>query len=236
MYIRIALQLSSVGKPLSRLPQRSNPKPRLSLLKRRNPSQRLSCCSLEWHSRTFKTFGHSMTEGQTRPLEFRPKLSIREAESLYNAMSTPLNLVDVYRTAISEALAPITSVPASDILPKLQWTQTQDKGDLMLPVPALRVKGKKPTEQAVEFAEKVRIIPFYIGRKHAYNQLLYSFQSQKLSRSLQSTVPLYSSVSNPHRLPNSYFLQYSKRKPRMGGILVTVSGIPLIPRRAESVS
>ena len=65
-----------------------------------------------------------------------------------------MNPVDLYRDHISEALEPITGVPATEIKSKLQWTQTQDKGDLMLPVPALRIKGK-PIEQANEWTEKV---------------------------------------------------------------------------------
>ena len=82
-------------------------------------------------------------------------LPIRDIAEHSNTMATPLNPVDMYRTHIAETLAPITGVPASEILPRLQWTQTQDKGDVMLAVPALRIKGKKPAEQAIEFAGKV---------------------------------------------------------------------------------
>ncbi|MCJ1252996.1 hypothetical protein MMC24_000803 [Lignoscripta atroalba] len=70
------------------------------------------------------------------------------------ASFTTINPVDGYRTHISEALAPITGVSAEDIYSKLQWTQTQDKGDLTLAVPALRIKGKKPNEQAAEWGGK----------------------------------------------------------------------------------
>ena len=65
------------------------------------------------------------------------------------------NPVDLYRQHIAETLAPITGVPASEVSSKLQWTLTQDKGDLTLAVPALRIKGKKPNEQAKEWGEKV---------------------------------------------------------------------------------
>ena len=63
------------------------------------------------------------------------------------------NPVDLYRHSISESLAPITSKPASEIFERLAWTQTFDKGDLGLPVPALRMQGKKPGELATELAE-----------------------------------------------------------------------------------
>ena len=64
------------------------------------------------------------------------------------------NPVDLYRHSISESLASITGKPASEIFERLAWTQTFDKGDLGLPVPALRIPGKKPGELATEFAEK----------------------------------------------------------------------------------
>lgn len=67
---------------------------------------------------------------------------------------TQVNPVDVYRHSISKSLAPITGRPASEIFERLAWTQTFDKGDLGLPVPALRIQGKKPGELAIEFAEK----------------------------------------------------------------------------------
>ncbi|MCJ1310586.1 hypothetical protein MMC25_004251 [Agyrium rufum] len=70
------------------------------------------------------------------------------------ASSDSVNPWDTYRKHIAGTLAPITGVSASDIEPKLQWTSTQDKGDLMLAVPALRIKGKKPGELALEWGEK----------------------------------------------------------------------------------
>ena len=68
--------------------------------------------------------------------------------------SAHVNPVDLYRHTISEALAPVTGKPASEIFERLAWTQTFDKGDLGLPVPALRIQGKKPGDLATEFADK----------------------------------------------------------------------------------
>ena len=64
------------------------------------------------------------------------------------------NQVDIYRSHIAELLAPITGVAAQQIYPALQWTQILEYGDLMLPVPALRIKGKKPDQLAVEIKEQ----------------------------------------------------------------------------------
>jgi len=71
-----------------------------------------------------------------------------------------LNPIDVYREHIAEHLASITGVEAPEVYTKLQWTQTQDKGDLMLPVPSLRIKGKKPNELATEWAGKAGVSAF----------------------------------------------------------------------------
>lgn len=70
------------------------------------------------------------------------------------AESAHTNPVDLYRHSISESLAPIAGKSANEIFERLAWTQTFDKGDLGLAVPALRIQGKKPGELAAEFAEK----------------------------------------------------------------------------------
>lgn len=66
-----------------------------------------------------------------------------------------LNAFDIYRSHITDLLAQASGVDPKIIYPTLQWTQSLDKGDLTLAVPALRLKGKKPDELAKEIAEKV---------------------------------------------------------------------------------
>lgn len=66
-----------------------------------------------------------------------------------------LNPVDIYRSHITELLATITGVEPKIVYNVLQWTQTLAMGDLVLPVQALRLKGKKPDELAKEIGEKV---------------------------------------------------------------------------------
>ncbi|KFY07570.1 hypothetical protein V491_08516, partial [Pseudogymnoascus sp. VKM F-3775] len=63
-----------------------------------------------------------------------------------------INTVDIYRAHITSILSDITGVDRSIVYPSLQWTQTLEKGDMVLPVAALRVKGKKPNELAEEWA------------------------------------------------------------------------------------
>ena len=65
-----------------------------------------------------------------------------------------LNPIDVYRLHLTSILSDITGVDQAIIYPALQWTLTLDKGDLVLPVPALRIKGQKPPALAAEWAAK----------------------------------------------------------------------------------
>jgi len=64
------------------------------------------------------------------------------------------NPIDVYRAVIIEQLHNITGVEQSIVNNAVQWTQDLKHGDLVLPVPALRIKGKKPDELAQEIADK----------------------------------------------------------------------------------
>ena len=76
--------------------------------------------------------------------------------SSYPNSSPEVNPVDIYRSHITDLLVQVTGVESKIIYPALAWTSTLDKGDLTLAVPALRVKGKKPTELAKEWVDKVR--------------------------------------------------------------------------------
>ncbi|KAI9926398.1 hypothetical protein ASPWEDRAFT_45527 [Aspergillus wentii DTO 134E9] len=64
-----------------------------------------------------------------------------------------LNPVDIYREHIAEKLGEATGIDSEKIYTRLQWTNTLDKGDLVLPVAALQIK-KKPQELSKELAEK----------------------------------------------------------------------------------
>lgn len=82
-------------------------------------------------------------------------LSVTEPLPAYPNCFPEVNPVDIYRAHLTSILTGVTGVDAAIIYPALQWTQTLEKGDLVLPVPALRVKGKKPPELAAEWVEKV---------------------------------------------------------------------------------
>ena len=86
---------------------------------------------------------------QISPSSTMTSIQTKQLESFH-----AVNPLDRYRQHIAELLVPMVGVPAEDIIPRLQTTNTQDKGDLMLAVPSLRLKGKNPGELAAEWAEK----------------------------------------------------------------------------------
>lgn len=66
-----------------------------------------------------------------------------------------LNPFDAYRIHLANTLSEITSVQSKTIYPLLQRSTSLDKGDLLLPVPALRIKGEKPDVLASRWADQV---------------------------------------------------------------------------------
>lgn len=85
-----------------------------------------------------------------------PVADLRERQPLpvYSGAFPSINAVDIFRCAITEELAKITELIPSLIYPALEWTSTLDKGDLLLAVPRLRVKGS-PAEKATSWATAV---------------------------------------------------------------------------------
>ncbi|KAK8124275.1 uncharacterized protein PG998_000034 [Apiospora kogelbergensis] len=66
-----------------------------------------------------------------------------------------INPTDIYRSHLTSILSSITGVDPKIVYPALQWTATLDKGDIVLPIPALRIKGK-PDVLGSEWVSKVR--------------------------------------------------------------------------------
>lgn len=100
------------------------------------------------------TSQHQTLEDLTQTLS---KFGLNEKISQFPNAYPTLNPVDIYRAHITDLLAPITGADPKVIYQAIQWTQTLDKGDVVLPVPALRLKGRKPDEVAKEIVEKVSI-------------------------------------------------------------------------------
>jgi len=82
-------------------------------------------------------------------------LGLKEQITKFPDSNPESNPVDIFRCYIAEILAKISGVDSALIYPALEWTNQFEKGDLILAVPRLRVKGKAPAELAKEWAEKV---------------------------------------------------------------------------------
>lgn len=99
-----------------------------------------------------------------------------------------LNPVDIYREHISEELGKIAEIDPAKIYPRLQWTNTLDKGDLALAVPALQIKTKNPKELAQEFADKFPDSELIHKPVVSGPQLMFFFKGQPLAKTVLSRV------------------------------------------------
>ncbi|QDS69709.1 hypothetical protein FKW77_009837 [Venturia effusa] len=93
-----------------------------------------------------------------------------------------LNPVDLYRSHITELLAPVAGVDSKIVYNALQWTNTLEKGDLVLAAPALRLKGKKPDELATELAAKFPDSPLVEPPTTDKQYLKFFFKARPLTQ------------------------------------------------------
>lgn len=82
-------------------------------------------------------------------------LGISDPLQTFPESNPTTNPVDIFRSFIAATLGPIGGVDVQLIYSSLEWTQSFEKGDLILAIPRLRIKGKKPDQIAKEWAEKV---------------------------------------------------------------------------------
>lgn len=80
-------------------------------------------------------------------------LSLKAPET-YEGSYPDYNTVDLLRNYITQELAKISGVEPKLIFEALEWTNTLDRGDLLIPIPRLRIKGAKPQDLATEWSEK----------------------------------------------------------------------------------
>lgn len=64
------------------------------------------------------------------------------------------NVVDVFRNYISSELSKVSGVDKDIIFQSLDSPSTMEKGDLIIPVPRLRLKGVNPKDKALEWSEQ----------------------------------------------------------------------------------
>jgi hypothetical protein len=122
---------------------------------------------------------------------------------VYSGAFPSINPVDIFRCVITEELAQITGLDTNFIYPALEWTSSLDKGDLILAVPRLRVKGS-PAEKAASWAAAVsRSIQFPSICTTKYN---HSFRRARWSNLLSPLAHFCASIITPIFFRKSSFL------------------------------
>jgi arginyl-tRNA synthetase len=114
-------------------------------------------------------------------------LNINDEVPVFPDSNPTSNPVDIFRCVIAHQLAPITGVDIKLVYPALEWTQTLDKGDLILAVPRLRVKGN-PAELGKQWIEKFPDSPFLEGAKADGQFLRFYFKNSVLNQVVLSSI------------------------------------------------
>ncbi|KAL7794583.1 arginyl-tRNA synthetase [Trichoderma ceciliae] len=81
-------------------------------------------------------------------------LTLDSIAEKYPQAHPEINPLDLYRAHLSNVLTGISGVDSQIIYPAINWTTGLDKGDFVLAVPALRIKGEKPDALAAKWAEE----------------------------------------------------------------------------------
>ncbi|EAZ63345.1 arginyl-tRNA synthetase [Scheffersomyces stipitis CBS 6054] len=89
---------------------------------------------------------HAITDGLS-------KLGLQQPSAI-EASTPDYNIIDVFRNYITNELHRVSDVDQEIIFSALDSPNTLDKGDLIVPVPRLRLKGVNPKDKAVEWSEK----------------------------------------------------------------------------------
>ncbi|EDO03926.1 arginyl-tRNA synthetase [Sclerotinia sclerotiorum 1980 UF-70] len=145
------------------------------------------------HFNSFRTFTTTLykmaaTDSSSNFISEKLKsLSVSDLPKFPNC-HPDVNVVDIYRAHITSTLTEITGVESTIIYRALAWTNTLDKGDIVLPVPALRVKGKKPNELAEEWAAKYPESPLVHKPTTNGVYLQFFFKADKLNELLIPTI------------------------------------------------
>ena len=129
--------------------------------RRKSSREKVSCINPPLFYACPRTFGKLITDQTTNYSTFHNPSSATMSAVVQSPVSSEpmgsgpaVNPIDDYRNHVAEHLAPIVGIKVDEIVPRLQTTISQDKGDLMLAVPSLRIKGKNPGDLAKEWAEK----------------------------------------------------------------------------------
>lgn len=92
-------------------------------------------------------------------------LSLKEP-TVFQGSFPHYNTIDVLRNYITQELSKISGVDSSIIFPALEWTNTLDRGDLLIPIPRLRIKGANPQELAETWSKDFPLGEYLLKVEH----------------------------------------------------------------------
>lgn len=104
------------------------------------------------HHRQFSNASSKMAATVDNITQSLHKLGLEQPEILPESYPQ-LNPIDVLRNYITKELSQVSGVDKDLIFQALDTPTTMDKGDLIIPLPRLRLKGVNPKDKAIEWAE-----------------------------------------------------------------------------------
>ncbi|KAK6512319.1 hypothetical protein TWF481_001207 [Arthrobotrys musiformis] len=166
--------------PPTRQPQPSNSITKLTTITTTSPS----LPTITSLSHNFSTMAATVAPsiGSVEDVQSLLKdLGITEPLPTYEAASVTTNPIDIFRSYVAEEMHKITGVSREIVYPALEWTQQMEKGDLIMAVPRLRIKGD-PKALAADWVSKFPANQ-YIQPPEADNQFIkFFFNPQTLAR------------------------------------------------------
>ena len=174
---------------------------------------------LKYHRRTMASQAHVGME----QLDLAQEVQFPNSYYQYNP-------VDSYRSHIATLLAKTVGVDPLIVYPAVSSPQTLDKGDMVVAVPALRVKGQ-PQVLAEKWASEVSTTP-----KGEYDEAntKHSSHTQISLKNQLLMAPFFSSGSNPRPYQIAFLHRYSRPRKHSDKILCLDIEIQKTNPRAES--
>ncbi|KAK4649859.1 arginyl-tRNA synthetase [Podospora pseudocomata] len=140
-----------------------------------------------WHSPRRYTHSTTAMEQLQQQVEGLNLNAITEFPNCY----PDVNPLDVYRAHLANVLTEVTGVDKNIIYPALSWTQSLDKGDLVLAAPALRLPkgGPKPDQIVQDWAAKFPENDPLFEKPHVHSYFMsFFFKGAPLVNSILPTI------------------------------------------------
>ncbi|KAL7956336.1 arginyl-tRNA synthetase [Trichoderma compactum] len=149
-----------IARPALRQPLTTSPRPFASLSEPKHPTSSIhqTTCRASLRNTSFTAPRIRAISAMAKPAGIDKLTSLVNGLTLdsvtekYPQAHPEINPLDLYRAHLCNVLAGISGVDTQIIYPAVNWTTGLDKGDFVLAVPALRIKGEKPDALATKWA------------------------------------------------------------------------------------